>query len=74
MTDTPRPRITRRTKYTLVVLILIVWTFLAGQWTDKGCDYIPQSYGLVLTHGTPDHDEGCEPEPGGPEYTDQYYG
>ncbi|MFI8186497.1 hypothetical protein ACIF70_39320 [Actinacidiphila glaucinigra] len=75
MTDTVRqPRISRKTKYTLMVVALIAWTFLANQWAGKGCDLVPQSYGLVLSHGTPNGSEGCETEPGGPEYTDQYAG
>ena len=68
-----RPRLSRRAKVVTVLLLLIVWTALAGQWENKGCDLVPQSYGLVLTHGTPDHWEGCEDEPGGPQYTDRYY-
>lgn len=73
----PQParwRPTRRTKFVIAALLFIVWTLLAGQWDEKGCDFIPQSYGLVLTHGTPDRFEGCDDEPGGPTYTDDYYG
>lgn len=74
MSDTERrPRFTRRTKIVLVVAALLVWTVLANQWTEKGCQ-LPQSYQLVITHGTPDHFQGCESEPGGPVYTDQYAG
>jgi hypothetical protein len=73
MPDTaPKPRFTRNTKIVTVLAILIVWSALASGWTDKGCDFIPQSYGLVLSHGTADPDEGCESEPGGPAYTDNY--
>ncbi|MCU1612611.1 MAG: hypothetical protein JWO98_151, partial [Frankiales bacterium] len=35
---------------------------------------VPQSYVLVLTHGTPDHWQGCEAGLGGSVYTDQYGG
>ena len=69
---TPKPRLTRNTRIVLVLVVLLIWTALASGWTDKGCGFIPQSYSLVLTHGTPDPDEGCESEPGGPAYTDRY--
>lgn len=69
-----RPRISRSAKYTLIVFGFLAWTILANQWSEKGCDLVPQSYVLVLTHGTPDHWQGCESEPGGPQYTDQYAG
>ncbi|RSS59797.1 hypothetical protein [Streptomyces sp. WAC01280] len=73
MPDTaPRPRFTRTTKIVTVLAVLILWTALASGWTDKGCNYIPQSYFLVLSHGTADSDEGCESEPSGPVYTDNY--
>ena len=51
-------RLSRRAKFTIVVLALIIWTALAGQGADKGCDLVPHSYSLVLTHGTPDRREG----------------
>lgn len=66
-------RPSRTQKIVAVLVLLVVWTSLAGQWTDKDCDFIPQSYGLVLQHGTPDRDEGCEEEPWGTSYTDDYY-
>ncbi len=47
---------------------------MAGSWSDKGCS-MPQGYVFVISHGgSPDSDQGCEDEPGGPAYTDQYYG
>lgn len=67
-------RPSRTQKIIGVLVLLIVWTAAAGRWTDKGCGFVPQSYGLVLTHGAPERYEGCEDEPGGPEYTDDYYG
>jgi hypothetical protein len=46
----------------------------ANSWTEKGCT-LPQGYMFVISHGgRPDRDQGCEDEPGGPGYTDQYYG
>lgn len=66
-------RLSRSAKYTLVIFAFLVWTLLARQWTEKGCE-LPQSYVLILTHGTPDHWQGCESEPGGATYTDQYAG
>lgn len=72
-TETRGWRPTRNQKIVAVLVLLIVWTVMAGQWDDKGCS-LPQGYFLTVTHGSPDHDEGCEDEPGGPEYTDQYYG
>lgn len=80
MSDTKRPTadrpwIRRRsTQAGFVLLLFIAWTLAAQQWGDKGCGS-GQSYGLVITHfGTPGHYEGCESEPGGPEYTDDYAG
>ena len=67
-------RPTRMQKTIAVVVLLLVWTMMANSWADKGCT-LPQGYGFVISHGgTPDRDQGCESEPGGPEYTDQYYG
>jgi hypothetical protein len=72
MPDTNTPRRTGRTwKIVAVLALLIAWTALANSWTDKGCG-LPQSYSLVIQHGTPDRDEGCEAEPTGPTYTDNY--
>lgn len=72
--DAPaRPRLTRRAKMLIVVLLLIVWSVLSMQWADKGCGTWP-AYGMVLSHGTPDHWEGCGDGPDGSVYTDRYYG
>ncbi|MFC7929159.1 hypothetical protein [Streptomyces cinereoruber] len=73
MPDTaPKPRLTRTTKTILALVALVIWTALAGNWTSKGCGFVPQSYLLVISNGTPDAHEGCEDEPGGPRYTDTY--
>jgi hypothetical protein len=66
-------RPSRTQKIVGVLVLLVVWTTAAGRWTDKDCG-LGQSYGLVLTHGAPERWEGCEDEPGGPEYTDDYEG
>jgi hypothetical protein len=70
-----KPWLRRKTTIAGFVLLLgIAWTLAAQQWTDKGCG-TAQGYGLVVSHfGTPEHYEGCESEPGGPEYTDNYDG
>ena len=61
-------------KIAAALVLLLIWTVMANSWTDKGCS-LPQGYSFVITHGgTPDRDQGCEDEPGGPEYTDTYYG
>lgn len=75
MTDSERRgwKPTRTQKIVAVLVLAIAWTVMAGQWADKGCG-LPQGYSLVIQHGTPDRDEGCEDEPGGPTYTDGYYG
>lgn len=66
-------RPSRTQKIVGVLLLLIVWTATANSWTDKGCS-LPQGYVFVISHGgSPDRDQGCEDEPGGPSYTDQYY-
>jgi hypothetical protein len=80
-TDTPatapaaKPWIRRKTTIAGFILIaFIAWTLAAQDWSDKGCGTM-QGYGLVVTHfGTPAGNEGCESEPGGPAYTDQYGG
>ncbi|WP_433893012.1 hypothetical protein [Streptomyces sp. CA-111067] len=80
MTDTERPAPTpwirrRTTQAGIVLLLFLIWSLAARQWTDKGCDAIPQSYVLSVTHfGTPGSTQGCETEPGGPAYTDDYDG
>lgn len=69
------PWIRRKTTIAGFVLIaLIAWSLAANEWIDKDCG-TAQSYGLVITHfGTPGSNQGCEDEPGGPEYTDDYQG
>ncbi|MER5964867.1 hypothetical protein [Streptomyces sp. NPDC002057] len=39
-----------------LLAVFAVWTVLALQWTDLGCDY-PEAYLAVLRFGTP---EGLE--------------
>jgi hypothetical protein len=69
----PRPRIATTTKIGIGLIVLLFWTFAAGDWKDKGCT-MPQGYGFVLTHGGwPDDHEGCEDGNGKhPEYTSNY--
>jgi len=73
MTESDRRgwRPSRMQKIVAVVVVLIAWTALANQWAGKGCG-LPQGYSLVVQHGTPDRSEGCEDEPSGPSYTDDY--
>lgn len=81
MTDTERPApaatpwIRRRTTIAgFVLLLFLAWTIAAQRWTDRDCGTM-QGYGLVIEHfGPPGTGEGCESEPGGPAYTDQYDG
>ena len=63
------PRFTRRQKALGVLLLMLFWSILANQWQSKGCQGIPDSYRMVLTHGTPDASEGCDLEGG---YTNRY--
>lgn len=71
----PRRRVSRTGKAAIALVILIAWTSLAAQWTDRGCDFVPQSYMLVLTEGfTPDDNEGCEEDNFGTSYTSNYEG
>lgn len=42
-----------------VLILLAVWTLLAFQWHSQNDCEMPESYGLVLSHGTPDPWEGC---------------
>ncbi|MFD4258222.1 hypothetical protein ACFWR9_11475 [Streptomyces sp. NPDC058534] len=72
---TARPwRPSRPQKIIAALVLLMIWTAIANTWTDKGCT-LPQGYAFVITHtGSPDRDQGCEDEPGGPRYTDTYYG
>jgi len=60
-----------KTKYILAAAA-VGWTFLASQWSGKGCDFVPQSYALVVSHGMPTNSEGCKAETDGPQYTDKY--
>lgn len=67
-------RPTRNQKIVIALVLLIAWTAMADSWTDKGCT-LSQGYVFVVSRGgTPDRDQGCEREPGGPMYTDRYYG
>jgi hypothetical protein len=66
-------RPSRTVKIVGVLVLLIAWTAMAGQWADKGCG-LGQGFSLVVQHGTPDRNEGCEDEPSGTTYTDDYYG
>lgn len=71
-----RPWMRRKTTIAgFVLLVFLGWSLAANRWTDRGCDAIPQSYVLVVTHfGPPGENQGCESEPGGPAYTDDYTG
>ncbi|MEU3479709.1 hypothetical protein AB0E66_16105 [Streptomyces sp. NPDC033753] len=40
----------------LLLVVFVVWTVLAFQWMDIGCDY-PEAYLAVIRFGTP---EGLE--------------
>ncbi|MEV0441123.1 hypothetical protein AB0I84_25640 [Streptomyces spectabilis] len=43
----------------VAVVTVAVWSVLAYQWTQQNdCDLV-ESYGLVLSHGTPDPWERC---------------
>ncbi|WP_333767752.1 hypothetical protein [Streptomyces sp. IBSBF 2435] len=68
-----KPWIRRRSSQLGIALLLfMVWSLAANQWIERGCG-TAQSYGLVVTHfGEPAANQGCESEPGGPAYTDQY--
>ncbi len=56
------------------VVLAVVWTVLAREWSDKGCR-TGQGYALVLTKvGGPDDHEGCGQGADGPEFTDAYVG
>lgn len=60
----------RATGLLVAALLLLLWSILANQWAGKDCS-MPRGYQLVITHGTPDHYEGCD-EYG--DYTDDYAG
>lgn len=72
MTTTTKPWIRRRTTHVgIVLLVFLLWSLAARQWTDHGCDAFPQSYGLAVSHlGTPGDNQGCEDGA----YTDDYQG
>lgn len=54
------------------VALVVFWTVLAREWSDRGCAS-GQGYALVLTKvGAPDGHEGCEPGLEGPQFTDSY--
>ncbi|ARX80940.1 hypothetical protein SMD44_00338 [Streptomyces alboflavus] len=36
-----------------------IWSLLAYQWTEQNDCELVESYGLVLSHGTPDPWEMC---------------
>jgi hypothetical protein len=63
------------TKIGIALIVLLFWTFIAGDWKDKGCT-MPQGYGYALTHGGwPDEHEGCETGPDDrSRYTSNYRG
>jgi hypothetical protein len=62
----------RHNRIGVLLVLLIIWSLAANQWTDKGCKAIPTSYILTISHfGTPDHYQGCD-EYG--DYTDNYQG
>lgn len=76
MTDTDRPARRwwqyRRNQAGVILLLFIAWSLAANQWTAKGCNAIPTSYILTVSHfGTPDHYQGCD-EYG--DFTDDYQG
>jgi hypothetical protein len=70
----PRRRLTRTTKAVIALVVVIVWTSLASEWTSKGCDFVPEAYSNVIFHGTPDDNEGCVDDAFGNSYTDDYEG
>ncbi|MFF8644069.1 hypothetical protein [Streptomyces sp. NPDC015345] len=43
----------------VAVVAVVIWTVLAYQWTEQNDCEVPESYGLVLSHGTPDPWEMC---------------
>jgi hypothetical protein len=76
MTDiAPTLRISKTAKIGIAFVVLLFWSFAAGDWEKKGCT-LPQGYGFVLMHGGwPEPDEGCEIGYGDhPEYTTEYRG
>lgn len=70
----PKPRIATTTKVGIGLIVLLVWTFAAGDWEDKGCTKA-QGYGFVIMHGGwPDEHEGCEERLDRTTYTADYRG
>jgi hypothetical protein len=43
----------------VAVIVAVIWTLLAYQWTQQNDCELVESYGLVLSHGTPDFWEEC---------------
>ncbi|QCX75748.1 hypothetical protein C9F11_10340 [Streptomyces sp. YIM 121038] len=43
----------------VAVIVIGVWSVLAYQWTQQNDCELVESYGLVLSHGTPDPWERC---------------
>ncbi|MFD0417713.1 hypothetical protein [Streptomyces sp. NPDC127108] len=41
------------------VIAIGIWSLLAYQWTEQNDCELVESYGLVLSHGTPDPWEVC---------------
>ncbi|MGW4547817.1 hypothetical protein ACWEN4_15740 [Streptomyces violaceorubidus] len=54
---------TRSVPSIVVVVLIVLWTVFAVQWKEKDCAFVPTSYLLVLTHGTPSIFEGCGDHP-----------
>ncbi len=50
---------TRSVPSLVVVVLVVLWTVFAVQWKEKDCAFVPTSYLLVITHGTPSVFEGC---------------
>ncbi|MEI5099835.1 hypothetical protein RB200_16275 [Streptomyces sp. PmtG] len=43
----------------VAVVAVAIWSVLAYQWTEQNDCGLAESYGLVLSHGTPDPWERC---------------
>ncbi|QKW04960.1 hypothetical protein HUT18_09895 [Streptomyces sp. NA04227] len=43
----------------VAVIVAVVWSVLAYQWTEQNDCGLVESYGLVISHGTPDFWERC---------------
>ena len=46
----------------VAVILAVVWSVLAYQWVEQHDCEVVESYGLVVSHGTPDFWEGCGDE------------